>query len=117
MTSGYFTAAMYGETTSLLESLQEVSDPAKQKLIASTALIIAAWKGHAETVRALHEWGADINFQDTTGRTALMYAARWGHEAVVKQLLNIGATKDIEDNKRMRAYDYAKHKKFASMLK
>jgi ankyrin repeat protein len=53
----------------------------------STALIHAAAKGHADVVRLLLVYGADVDAHDNTGTTALMVASRNGHMAVVQQLL------------------------------
>lgn len=40
-----------------------------------TALIAAAYMGHAEIVEKLLDFNADINHQDSDGRTALSVAA------------------------------------------
>ena len=40
-----------------------------------TALMVAAFRGHVETVKLLLDRGADVNVRDRSGATALMYAA------------------------------------------
>lgn len=109
-------AAITGETTFLLENLNEVGDTASQTYVAGAALGVAAWKGHSETVRALLDWGADVNFQDTTGKTALILAARWNHKNVVERLLQFGADRSIEDKRHRKARDVAQDEAILAML-
>ena len=55
-----------------------------------TALMNAAFFGHAHFVDALLESGADVNFQDKFGCTALTVAATRGNVEVVNALLGHG---------------------------
>jgi len=60
-----------------------------------TPLMIAAAEGHAETVSALVESGADVNATNALGRTALMFASMYGFLAVVTDLLGHRADPNI----------------------
>lgn len=57
---------------------------------AEDALVEAAKRGDAETVRVLLTTGADINRKDDNGATALMRAARNGKAEAVQILLEAG---------------------------
>ena len=57
----------------------------------ATVLMVAAFKGHAETARALIEAGADVNAKAKKGTTALMFAAKKGHTGIVELLKQAGA--------------------------
>ena len=57
-----------------------------------TALLDAAKKGDAETVKALIDAGADINAKDNDGQTAISYATENGYAETVKALIDAGAT-------------------------
>jgi ankyrin repeat protein len=57
-----------------------------------TALTLAAFRGHLETVRYLvEELGADVDISDSESLTPLYIAAASGHLAVVRVLLELGA--------------------------
>ena len=60
-----------------------------------TPLMIAAAEGHAETVSALLESGADVNATNALGRTALMFASSYGFLAIVNDLLGHRADPNI----------------------
>lgn len=57
----------------------------------NTPLLMAAYFGHAEPVRALIELGASLEARDFRGNTPLRFAVQQGHVDVVKQLLEAGA--------------------------
>jgi ankyrin repeat protein len=60
--------------------------------IGHTALMMAAIKGHADTVKTLLENYADVNVKGTlSGMTALMWAVKNGYPDIVKILLDKGA--------------------------
>ena len=57
-----------------------------------TALVVAAYEGKTEVVRALIEHGADLEAEDRAwGTSALGWAAYWGRVPAVKALLDAGA--------------------------
>lgn len=56
-----------------------------------TALMTAAWNGHAVIVETLVTAGADVNARYKDGRTARVLAASKGHAGIVKILAKAGA--------------------------
>jgi len=60
-----------------------------------TPLMIAAAEGHAETVSALVEGGANVNATNALGRTALMFASSYGFLAIVQDLLDHRADANV----------------------
>ena len=60
-------------------------------IVGTCPLILASANGHAETVAALLDAGADIHARDLTGWTALHAAAFRGDRATVSLLLERGA--------------------------
>jgi Ankyrin repeats (3 copies) len=63
----------------------------------STALVIAAEKGHYEVVQLLLREKADISVRDKGGTTALHRAAKYGHEEIVHLLLGKGVDTAAKD--------------------
>ncbi len=57
----------------------------------TTALIDAAFGGHAEVVWMLVKAGADVHKQDGNGFTALGWAAVGRHDEIIKELVKAGA--------------------------
>ena len=55
------------------------------------AFMYASRGGHAETVNALLEAGADVNARHNDGWNALAFAALEGHTEIVNALLKAGA--------------------------
>ena len=60
----------------------------------STALVEAAWCGHADIVDLLIRRGAKVNMANQAGATALMGAAVHDEEEIAVRLLNAGAKVD-----------------------
>ena len=56
-----------------------------------TSLILAAWKGHTNTVKFLLSKGARVETKDNDDDTALLLAAQEGHVSTVRELLLQGA--------------------------
>ncbi|XP_061635647.1 ankyrin repeat domain-containing protein 29 isoform X3 [Phyllopteryx taeniolatus] len=61
----------------------------------TTALMVASYGGHGESVRELVMQGADINYQRETGSTALFLASQQGHDDIVKLLFEFGASTEF----------------------
>jgi hypothetical protein len=63
----------------------------------TTALHLAAQRGHDAVVRTILEAGANVNFSDAWGTTALHFAAQRGHDDIVRTLLRHGADVNAVD--------------------
>mmetsp|Transcript_1738 Transcript_1738/g.3852 ORF Transcript_1738/g.3852 Transcript_1738/m.3852 type:complete len:179 (-) Transcript_1738:171-707(-) len=61
----------------------------------SSPLMVAAFEGKADQVKALVDSGAAINDQDEFGWTAIRYAVRKNHPAAARMLVDLGANVDI----------------------
>lgn len=75
-----------------------------------TVLMIGARKGHAATVEALLNAGADANGKNKAGETALLVAAFNGHTEAVKTLLTKDADVNAKDNHGVTALMAAAYK-------
>ena len=49
-------------------------------------MMAAAFYGHLDIVKYLHQAGTDLHITDDCGNTALMRAAQYGHEDIVMYL-------------------------------
>ena len=68
------------------------------KQMSTTALIQAAWNGHADAVRVLISRGAELNKpKPCNDRTALHLVAQEGNVAVIELLMSKGARHDVRD--------------------
>ena len=73
----------------------------------TTALMAAAFGGHAATGRLLIERKADVNAADVSGRTPLMATALGGDAAMGQALLAAKADVNAEDKGGLSALSYA----------
>ncbi|WPG97269.1 Hypothetical protein R9X50_00004300 [Acrodontium crateriforme] len=80
----------YGSKSELLMHFLRPTEPAKNEY-GLRPLYAAARLGHADIVRALLEYGADINARTENGVPAVYIAAEMGHKDVVELLLTSGA--------------------------
>jgi len=81
--------------------------------------MMAASRGHSETVGALISKKADINSKNNIGNTALILSVLAENQASVRLLLDAGADIDIRNNKREKAInlaELAENKTIISML-
>jgi ankyrin repeat protein len=62
--------------------------------------------GRETRVRALLEWGADVNAKNVEGSTALIIAAAGGKRSIVRVLLERSARVNEKDIKGKTALDY-----------
>ena len=98
-----YMAASAGRTDlikTLIELKVDINKPTKASRDSAsgegwTPLMIAAAEGHAETVSALVDGGADVNATNRLGRTALMFASSYGFAAIVQNLLGHRADPNI----------------------
>lgn len=72
-----------------------------------TALMIAARLGKVESMNALFDAGADIDFRTSNGKTPLMIAAGFANLETVTLLVKRGADISIADENSQTALDYA----------
>ena len=63
-----------------------------------TALILAAWYGHADITKVLLEAAADVDATNCDGNCALNCAAYHGFMSVAELLVEANATIDVRDN-------------------
>lgn len=77
------------------------------------------WKnGRFRAARVLVKRGADVNFQDSTGKTALHYGVRKAFDpALLKGLVRSGASPDVEDGQGVSARLLASRKRDKRFLK
>lgn len=61
----------------------------------NSLLMLAAYHGHAEAVRALSALGADVDRINDRGQTPLAGAVFQGYHGVVKALVEAGADPDL----------------------
>lgn len=72
-----------------------------------TPLLLAAYKGNAEVVRALIDADARLEARTADGRTPLIYAAGWGSAETVAALIEAGARVDARADAGMTALMFA----------
>ncbi|MCB9027271.1 MAG: ankyrin repeat domain-containing protein [Bdellovibrionaceae bacterium] len=72
-----------------------------------TVLILAAQKGHTETVKFLLDNGASVDVRDFEEKTALICAAYNGHLETARLLLANGASVDVRDNQERTSLMWA----------
>lgn len=105
----------------LIDGGADVNEPSQNTTNSyNTPLMIAAWEGQLEMVKALVDNGACLNQQDKkNGFTALIKAVFRNKDDIVRFLLEAGADKTISSYERKRAEDYARdnrNMKILSML-
>lgn len=89
---GLFRAASSGDSNALRKLLDGGSDPNTRDHNGEPVIAHAAKAGHAEVVRILISYGAEVNAEfDNDRRTSLGLAAYRGYPDVVKVLLEHGA--------------------------
>ena len=86
------TASRTGNAEVVKLLLAAGADPnAKEPTKGQTAVMWAAFEGHADAVKVLLEGEANFRATANGGYDALMYAVREGRTDVVKALLDVGA--------------------------
>ena len=77
----------------------------KEGLAQQTALILAARRGHLQTVQALLRREADVHLKDKNGLTALMWACKRGHDAIIPLLIASGKRNERDGMPQMEETD------------
>jgi uncharacterized protein len=72
-----------------------------------SVLMLAAYHGHSELVKALLNWGADPNDTDLGGNSVLMGVCFKGHTELIHLLLSAGADPHIKNEKGQTAVLFA----------
>lgn len=88
-----------------------VSDPSLANAMYSpsfSAVMLAAEKGQNDTVEALINAGADVNFANDEGETALMRAVRYGETQIIQKLLAAHADPFARNAMNQTALDIAR---------
>lgn len=86
--------AREGRTAELLEFVDHGLPVDTQDAEGNTALMLAAYRGHPETVRALVECGADVNLRNNRDQSPIAGALFKGEDEVVTLLRAAGADLD-----------------------
>lgn len=86
--------ARHGETAQLAEHIDAGVPANLTDSNGNTALMLAAYHGHASTVRALAQRGADVNRLNDRGQSPLAGAVFKAEDTVVATLLEFGADPD-----------------------
>merc|ERR1740124_1615157 len=102
-------ATTNGHLAIVRELLKRGASVNLQTTLGSTALMLAAYRGHLSIVLLLQH-SADPDLQDSEGATALMRAADGGHEACVQALLRAKADTELLDKEGHTALQYAEAK-------
>jgi len=102
-------AALEGHTDVVEELLKAPRiQPNYKDKDGNTALILAAQRGHADTVEALIRAKVNLNVDNKDGMTALILAAQNGFARCVQLLVKAGADTTIQDRTGRTALDWAK---------
>lgn len=86
--------AREGKTAELLEFLDHGLPVDAQDGQGNSLLMLAAYHGHAETVRALAKRGADVDLANGRGQSPIAGAIFKGEDEVVSALVEAGADLD-----------------------
>ncbi|MHA6694246.1 ankyrin repeat domain-containing protein [Homoserinimonas sp. A520] len=92
---GVLDLAREGRTEPLLEMINAGVSVDLANARGDTALILAAYREHPQTVDALLAAGADTGIINNMGQTALIAAVFRNSEPIVRALLHAGADPDI----------------------
>jgi uncharacterized protein len=82
----------------------------------NTLLMLAAYHGHAETVRVLAERGADVDARNDRGQTPLAAAVFKGFTDVVQVLLAAGADPDLGSPSARASAEFFERRAIAALL-
>jgi ankyrin repeat protein len=91
-------AARLGDLDGVKKLIDQGFDTDCELKYGSSALMIAASRGHEPVVRALAEAGAKVNRRNRFGATALLEACEKGHHDVIRTLVQFGAEINLPHN-------------------
>ena len=103
---------MAGETGLMVAARMDSQEVAELLVTAGAhhteeALLLAAAHGHRAMVKILLRSGANVNYEDSSGRSPLMMASYGGHDDVVVLLLESSANIDHQDKEGMCSLHWA----------
>ena len=103
---------------SMLADLQENAIEEVRLTSGRTLLMLAAANGNSQRVNALLRQDVQVNWMDTTRNwTALVYAIRKGDARIVRALMAAGADLSIKDKDGRDAFDHARLKGDAEIIR
>jgi ankyrin repeat protein len=105
-------AASLGMTEIVSDLLAHGANLNRQNIWGTTAILMASWKNHTDTVKTLLSFpGVDVNSTSPEdGCTALHDAVRWGNAELVELLISHGAYLQIRDKfNGLTPLDYARY--------
>ena len=100
----YFSAAKTGQTEIIEEFIKNGFPVNQRNNMSYTALMMATYYGHTQTVNRLLELGADACLRDKRGNTAMMGAivkAEWG---IAKKLYNHTCKEESSSQKTVEQF-------------
>ncbi|SEB65734.1 hypothetical protein SAMN04489806_1422 [Paramicrobacterium humi] len=86
--------ARRGETAELLEFVDHGLPVNVQDAAGNTALMLAAYNGHADAVRGLIDRGADVDLRNARDQSPIAGAVFKGEDEIVRMLRDAGADLD-----------------------
>jgi len=108
-------AAKVGDERSL-ESFLLRDSPNIQDTNGNTALMLASWEGHVDSVEMLLNADADPNIQNDDGNTALINASYRKRVDILAMLLNAGADPTIRNDEGQTALSVTDDQEISTIL-
>lgn len=108
-------AAKVGDERSL-ELFLLRDNPNIQDTNGNTALILASWGGHVDSVEMILNADADPNIQNDDGNTALIYASYGKRVDILAMLLNAGADPTIRNDEGETALSVSEDEEINNIL-